>query len=34
MSIDAGISGDTHVIKKQAEMILKHKVLIKEIQRM
>jgi hypothetical protein len=34
MSIDAAISGDRKVIKKPAEEILRHKVLIIEIQHM
>ena len=34
MLIDAAISGDRNVIKKEAEKILKHKDLTTEIQRM
>jgi hypothetical protein len=34
MLIDAGISGDTNVIKKEAQKILKYKDLTIEIQRM
>ena len=34
MLIDAAISGDRNVIKKEAEKILKYKDLTKEIQRM